>query len=41
MALRDILIKNSISPENADKFHKYYSSMTNFTISPLFLLTSK
>lgn len=30
MALRDILIKNSISPENADKFYKYYELLVEW-----------
>ncbi len=30
MALREILKKNSISPENADKFHKYYELLVEW-----------
>jgi len=30
MALREILIKNSISTENADKFHKYYELLVEW-----------
>lgn len=30
MALREILIKNLISPENADKFHKYYELLVEW-----------